>query len=523
MERQSKSPPRRPLYINAISHVGFLIVVASATMMLFSLLANLTLERLNPYVGIFTYLIAPGIVLFGVILILAGMRWEAGRRRKREALGQLPYPAIDLNDRRTRRIFGYSVVGGSLVATILAFAGYQGFLFTESVGFCGQTCHVPMTPEFTAHQDSAHARVPCVDCHVGEGASWYVRSKLSGAHQMLAVLFDSYQRPIPTPIKDLRPARETCEHCHWPEKFFGAKLLQLPHFRYDENNTPEQVSLTLKTGGGSKAHGKSTGIHWHMLIDNSVTFAADDEKLQSIPWVRVKRSDGSEATYVSKSTKLSKSQLAALPRRTMDCMDCHNRPAHGFPTPDSGIDQALLRGQISSSLPFIKKLSVEAMAKNYRNRDDAHHAIRATITGFYRSKYPDVLAKRKQDVERAIRVATSIYDRGVFHEMNVSWKTYPSNIGHRYWAGCFRCHDGQHVSSDGKVLSRDCNSTCHSQPQRGTRTDLGVHDPGAGDDWHPWEMPAEHIDIQGHDVVLCHQCHSAGQRPSKECKDCHEK
>jgi hypothetical protein len=405
----------------------------------------------------------------------------------------------------------------------MAWASYQGFHYTESTAFCGQTCHVPMEPEFTAHQDSAHARVPCAECHVGQGAGWYVRSKLSGARQLLAVATGNYSRPVPTPIAHLRPARDTCETCHWPEKFFGAKLLQLPHFRYDEANTAEQVTLTLKTGGGSRAHGKSQGIHWHMVVDNVVTYAALDEKLQVIPWVKVRRSNGSEAVYVARDRKVPQAKLDSLPRRTMDCMDCHNRPAHTFPTPDSGIDQALLKGQIPRDLPWVKKVTVEALFREYRDRPSAHAAIKSAIVQFYRDKYPDVFQNRRKDIDRTVAVTTAVWNRGVFPDMLVDWRTYPVNIGHRYWAGCFRCHDGQHVASDGKVLGNDCGTTCHTQPVRSTPTLLGNLDPAAHEDWHPWRMPKEHLDINGHDIVECHQCHNAGQRPHKECNDCHEK
>ena len=302
---EGESPRRRPLYYNLVSHIGALVVILGAILILLSLFAHVTSGGSNPYIGIFTYVIFPTFVLGGVFLILMGMRWEAGRRRHAEALKYLPYPRIDLNETRQRRIFLYTIVGGTVVSSLLIWASYQGFHYTESVTFCGQVCHVPMQPEFTAYKDSPHARVPCVACHVGEGASWYVRSKLSGARQLYAVLTHSYETPIPTPVAHLRPARETCERCHWPEKFSGAKLLQLPHYRYNETNDAEQISLNLKIGGGNPMHGKSQGIHWHMVVNNTITFAATDKKLQHIPWVKVRHADGSEEVYVSKDTKLS--------------------------------------------------------------------------------------------------------------------------------------------------------------------------------------------------------------------------
>ncbi len=522
--KSKKGVKGRPLYYNIVSHLGGLIVVLAAILIAVSMLAHITgTSGTNPYIGIFTYMVFPGLMAAGAIMFLLGMRWEAGRRRRAESLEDLPYPRIDLNDQHQRKVFAYSTVGGVLVTTLVVWASYQGFHFTESVYFCGQLCHVPMQPEFTAYQDSAHARVPCVACHVGEGASWYVRSKLSGARQVIAVLTNNYQRPIPTPIEHLRPARETCEHCHWPQKFFGATLLQLPHYRYNETNDAEQITLTLKTGGGSPSHGQSQGIHWHMVVSNTVTFAAADKKLQIIPWVKVKHADGSEVTYKAKKTHLSPSEIDKLPRHSMDCMDCHNRPAHSFPPPDAAVDQAILRGRIPSDLPWVKKIAVESVFKERKDSEMAHDIMRKFITGYYEKNYPDVANKRKGDIDKVVTVMTDIFDRGVFPKMNVDWETYPVNIGHRYWPGCFRCHDGKHVTDDGKVLAHDCNGTCHSQPERGRVMALGGVDPEAMDDWHPWRMPKEHLDIEGHDMVLCHQCHKAGQRPSRECKDCHEK
>ncbi len=517
---RGKAPP---LYYNIVSHMGGLVVILATILILTSMVFQVGGGGLNPYVGIFTYMVFPGILGVGAVTFLLGMRWEAGRRRKLQALHTLPYPKIDLNDPRHRKLFAYSSVGGVLVATTVVWASFQGFHFTESVYFCGQMCHVPMTPEYVAYSDSAHARVPCTDCHVGEGAGWYVRSKLSGVRQVFAVMTGHYQRPIPTPLAHLRPARDTCERCHWPEKFFGATLLQLPHYRYTENNDPEQITLTLKTGGGARAHGRSQGIHWHMVVSNEVTYAVADAKLQVIPWTKVKHADGTETVYVAKKTKLSQAAIDQLPHRKMDCMDCHNRPAHDYPTPDSGVDQALLKGRIAADLPWIKKASVEALFRVYPDQASAHDGIRDYILDYYKKERPSVLTERKKDVDTAIEVAQSIYDRGVFPSMKVDWQTYPKNLGHRYWPGCFRCHDGKHVSAEGKVLANDCESTCHSKPVRGAVTALGTVDPQAKEDWHPWQMPKEHLDIEGHDMVQCYQCHNAGQRPSKECNDCHEK
>lgn len=267
------------LYRNWVSYLGGVIAVVGVLLVILFLLLELSLKQPSPYIGIFTFVLFPGMIVAGILMALIGMRFEAKRRVRVGATEALPYPAVDLNDPKHRKRFGIAIVVGTLFAVIFAFTGYNGFLLTESVEFCGKTCHV-MKPELTAYMQSSHARVRCVDCHVGEGAGWYVHSKLSGARQLFAVTFGTYDRPIPTPVENLRPARETCERCHWPEKFVQAQLYQRPHFRYDEKNTPEQITLLVKTGGGGENGG---GIHWHMFIKNTVTYVAEDRHHQEMP------------------------------------------------------------------------------------------------------------------------------------------------------------------------------------------------------------------------------------------------
>jgi nitrate/TMAO reductase-like tetraheme cytochrome c subunit len=520
-EEVAKKPSSEGLYRNSMSYFGGLITVGTAILIIFAIIGELTIIQPSPYVGIITYLVLPGILFQGVVLVLWGMRREAVRRKKEGAAQQLPYPRLDLNDPRHRKRFGYGLISGSVLLLVLGWVGYNGYLFTGSVTFCGKVCHGVMKPEYTAYTHSPHARVACVDCHVGSGASWYVQSKLSGARQVIATTFNTYDRPIKTPIEHLRPARETCEQCHWPEKFFGAKLQQIPHYRYDEENTAEQMSLLLRTGGGNPEHGNNAGIHWHMVTANRVTFAAADQQRQVIPWIRAEARDGTVRVYKAENSKLTDDEIAALPKREMDCMDCHNRPSHAFPPPEGSVDHALSVGEIAEDLPWIKRVAVDAISAQYASSDAAKTGIRNAIEGFYRENHPKLMGERKADIERAVTVATSIFERGVFPEMNVNWTTYPNNLGHRSWPGCFRCHDDRHVAEDGRRLSTSC-TLCHTMPQRGERVPLGDVLPESDRDWHPWEMPSKTVAVEGHDNLLCHDCHSAGFRPRKTCVDCHQ-
>jgi hypothetical protein len=515
-----KTPgPKAPLYRNVISLGGTIIVAGATVLIVLATAVDLLAVHRNPYVGIFTYMVMPAFFGLGGLVFLYGMRWEAKRRKRLGGLPQLPYPAVDLNVDWQRRLFGWVLVGGAVVATVAMWAVANGYHFTESVTFCGQVCHAPMEPEATAHRDSPHARVACVDCHVGEGAEWYMRSKISGAHQVLAVALNNFHRPIETPLKHLRPARETCETCHWPEKFFGSKLLQLPHYRYDEANSAEQISLVLKTGGGSIAHGASQGIHWHMMIANKVTYVATDDKRLDIPWVRMEHADGSVDEY--RIAGVTDEQIAGLEHRQMDCMDCHNRPSHNFPPPEAGMNDALYRGRVKRDLPFIMKVGVEALTKRYDTKQAAHDGIRNDVQSFYAAKYPAVVRDRAADLEQAIVAIIAVHDRSTFHDMKVDSQTYPSHIGHRFWPGCFRCHDGRHASASGKVISHECNGTCHTQPVRSQITPLGVVEVGTGANWHAWQMSPEYVEIEAHSKLLCSTCHRAGERPYKDCADCH--
>jgi len=503
------------LYRNAVSFLGALVAIGSILLIIFALALDWSLKSPSPYIGIFTYLVFPAFFAVGAILFLYGMRRESLRRRLAGTEEGLPYPRVDLNEPRARTWFSYIVLGGTFLAILITFVTYNAFLYTESVSFCGTLCHSVMNPEYEAYKASPHARVSCVDCHVGHGASWYVKSKLSGARQVLAVLSRSYPTPIPTPIENLRPARETCEECHWPAKFFGTQLMQIPHFRYNEKNSPEQISIGVKTGGGSDALGGTAGIHWHMIIANKVQYVAVDRQKQEIPWVQALHADGRVEEYTSLDFKGTQEQLSALAKDDMDCMDCHNRPTHTFKPPEAAVDQAMTTGLIPRTLPWAKKVVVDALVRDYPTREKAHEGMKAEITAYYKEKYPDVLKARAGDVEKAVVNAVAIYDRSVFPEMKVNWKTYPSNIGHRNWPGCFRCHDGRHVSKSGKVLSMDCTE-CHTQPVRSSLMPLGTVSSGSTMPWHPIEL------IGKHGRILCNRCHAAGYRPPTDCAECHK-
>jgi nitrate/TMAO reductase-like tetraheme cytochrome c subunit len=440
---------------NWISLLGVIVVTSATILWLFWLPTTWRGQADNPYLGIVIYLLLPGVFFSGLILIPLGIVWQ--RRRKR-ASGELPesFPPLSFRNPEVRRLttfVGVTTFANIVIASQLT---YSAVNYMESVSFCGQTCHTVMKPEFTAYQNSPHSRVECTKCHIGPGAGWFVRSKLSGARQLLAVAFKTYDRPIPTPVRNLRPARETCEGCHWPQVFGGNRLKVISKFADDEKNTATKTVLFLHIGGG----GGTEGIHGaHVGKGIRIRYAPSDEKRQTIPWVEYTDAKGKVTAYTASDAKSA--MPGNLPVREMDCMDCHNRPSHTYEMPESAVDRAMASGAIAASLPFAKKTGVEILKAAYKTEDEAASRIPAAFEAFYREKYPDTYASKRKDIEHSARGVLAVFNRNIFPEMNVTWGAYPNNVGHTEFPGCFRCHDDQHVSPDGAKVSQDCGS-CHN-------------------------------------------------------------
>src|SRR5246127_1733948 len=376
----------RMLLRNPVSLAGVALgIVSIANIFIFFLIDQIATKP-SPYVGILAYMVSPGFLILGLLLMLAGVLLE---RRKHLAPSAF-YPRIDLND-RTQRSAVISFLTFLLVFVVVSAAGsYKAYEFTESTSFCGQLCHTVMIPEYTAYQLSPHARVACAECHVGAGATWFVKSKLSGSRQVFATIFNTYPRPIPSPVRNLRPAQETCEQCHWPKKFYGGPVKVFSHYSSDERNTLRQIRMIIKTGGGDPATGAPEGIHWHMNIGNKIDYVAADDKRQVVPYVHVEDVQGRVTEYYAKDSTLSKDQIAKAARHHMDCVDCHNRPTHIYVSPDQAVDQSLLARRLDVSLPFIKQQAVTVLTANYTTTDAAMQGIASGLQGFYESKYPDI-------------------------------------------------------------------------------------------------------------------------------------
>lgn len=451
----------------------------------------------NPYTGILTYIIAPVFLSMGLLLILVGVLRERHRRRGL-APGEIPaHLRIDFNVPHQRNAFIIVVVVTFVFLMFTALGSYRTYEFTESVQFCGETCHGVMKPEYTAYQNSPHARVACVQCHVGPGATWYLKSKLAGSYQVYATIFDKYPRPIPAPLNELRPAQQTCEQCHWPEKFFGSVEKVNQHFAADETNTPWTIRMLVKVGGGDPSQGPVGGIHWHMSIANKVEYIATDEARQQIPWVRFTDHNGKVTVYQSSDNPIPPAKLSAMTPRRMDCIDCHNRPSHIYNDPDHAVDQALSTGRMDASLSFVKKHAIEALTGDYKDTGEALTRISASLTKDYAT------STNRVAVVQAIAEVQNIYTNNFFPEMKVSWRAYPSNIGHLIFPGCYRCHDGKHVSDTGQPITHNCDA-CHTIISQGRGGQVASISPQGLEFKHPTDIEGMWKDMN------CSDCHNGG-------------
>ena len=446
---------------NTISLIGVILTTSSAiTLIAFWLYDFVLPGPPHPYVGILIFLILPGLFVLGLLLIPLGILL---RRRKLRLAGQLPdvYPQIDLKAPIVQNTLLFIAVATVLNVLIFSFASYNGVSYMDGTSFCGQTCHTVMAPEFSAYQNSPHAHVECVDCHIGPGAGWFVRSKLSGLRQVLAVTFHTYSRPIPSPVKYLRPARETCEQCHWPQRFSGDKLIFKINYKDDEKNTPMTTAIVMKIGG-RRGTTESVGIHGRHLDEGSrIRYISTDERRQVIPVVYYTDDKGKTVEFVSTDIKASKQDLEKGEKRAMDCIDCHNRPTHAFELPENAVDLRMSRGLISPELPFIRKKAVELLKANYPDRETAQKQITEGVENYYRTTYPEIYNSKRALVEQSADNTAKIYLRNIFPEMKMTWGVHPNNLGHNDFPGCFRCHDGSHTSADGQTISNDC-SACHN-------------------------------------------------------------
>ncbi|MEQ1634361.1 MAG: NapC/NirT family cytochrome c [Planctomycetota bacterium] len=426
------------------------ITSLGAALMTLALMGGVTIAALHttgseawtgPYAGLVLTVLAPAAFLLGMLLVPFGLLVY----RK-----QLATRIAAMTDRPmylARAVVALTAINFAAIGT----AGYAGVHYMSSTEFCGKACHAAMDPEYVTYLDSPHNRVACVKCHVAPTAQGFLESKINGTRQLITFLTDSYNRPIPTPVHNMVPAEQTCESCHWPEKYLGTKLLVKPHFRDDEKVSGYTNVLLMRTGG-TRPDGKSVGIHWHVHPEAEVEYVTTDHAHMQIPWVRVVKQDGTHEVFAAPGVALDKMPGGEL--REMDCIDCHNRSAHDFVQPGPAVDTLIANGLVARELPFVKKHAMAALHGEY-TREAGPDSIRRHMTQAYAELLTD--PAKKQAVERTAEQLVKLWTRNIYPERKVNWGAYPSLSNHD---GCFRCHDGEHKNAAGRAISKDC-AICH--------------------------------------------------------------
>lgn len=487
-----------PYFYNPISYAGVLLAVLVFIIEAFLFAIDFFAHGENLYLGMLTYVALPPVLLFGLLLIPFGA-WRRRRQVRKGVRPLHPEPIrIDPSIPAHRNAILVFVVGTSVLLIMSLIGAYKAFQYTESVEFCGLMCHQVMKPEHTAYLNSPHGRVKCVECHIGSGADWYVRSKLSGTRQIFRTILNSYEKPIQTPVANLRPAPETCGECHWPGKFYSTKDFRRTYFLTEGDPKRWQVRMLLNVGGGEK---DAYGVHAHMNVDHDIYYAAEDAKRQKITWVKSVSKDGSETVYTTPDSKFKDTPPAPAQIRKMDCIDCHNRPTHQYAAPYRLVNEGLRKGYLDETLPDIKAKASALLEKEYKTEAEALEAIPAALAEYYRTKHPDVFASKRDAIERSAKYLQEVFAKNMFPEMKARWDRFPDNIGHLVTPGCFRCHDGEHRDTSGsKVITRDCKS-CHLIIEQGPEGSLERNLDGV-EFKHPLD------DDNGWKEMLCSDCHT---------------
>jgi len=242
----------------------------------------------------------------------------------------------------------------------------------------------------------------------------------------------------------------------------------------DSANTEWNIQLKMKTGPEHAGQGLAEGIHWHINKDVKIDYIASSSDREFLPWVRyINLATGDTVIYEDVYESLEAEAFDSLTVRTMDCIDCHNRPAHDYLHPQDFTDILISNGQIPVELPEVKMIAMEVLNTTYPDRDTARMMIKERVLEFYSSSYPEIMEEKPELIDQAIEGFMTGYSKNIFPEMGARWDAYPNHIGHIDHNGCFRCHNGNHISKDEKVISRDCN-LCHTILAQGPPNDYNV-------------------------------------------------
>lgn len=442
---------------------GIALTTVCFTLTVLGLLGHITGLIENPYAAIVTFVVFPSGACLGLFLIpissyLRRKKWFKDNINKGNVI-------IDFGKKSHRRTAVLFLVLSVVNLAVFSLVIYEAYHFTESDFFCGAICHTVMDPEYTAYQRSPHAKVGCVSCHIGTGAEWYVKAKFSGLRQVKAVLDGSYSTPIPAPVEHLRPAQDTCEECHWPDKFHGKKVKTFVSYTNDDQESPEVQDIALHIGGRNPLTDTFEGIHWHVSNNVKVQYESLDDKRTLIGKIKVTKPSGVTEEYTIDGAE---AESGAGKWRTMDCVDCHNRPTHVYDDLEDRIDLGLYSKRIDASIPGIREDSLTVLQKEYKSREEAKEQIVESLLALQAQRHSsDFVAENEQTLIKSGAYLLDAYLENVWPKMEVTWGTYKGHNGHQDEEdgfGCFRCHDDEHQTEFGKTISQSCD-ICHDEPE----------------------------------------------------------
>jgi hypothetical protein len=446
---------RREALSHPLAIVGVLITTVSAVLFIALLIAAVAGLLTNPYAGIVVFVLLPALFVMGLVLIPVGVRL---RRRAvlRHPEAAIDWPVVDFRVVGVRRTALLITALTAVNIVIVLLAGYGSLHWMESPTFCGQVCHTPMQPQFTAWRSGPHAQIECVTCHIGEGARGFVHAKLNGVRQLVEVAAGSYSRPIPHGAGMPAGAQaETCAGCHTPGRPVGDRIRVFHEYADDEANADTATTLQMHMSRSPKS---PAGIHWHADSGTRIEYIATDDAHQKIPYVKVTGPDGQVREFIAPDTP--EQVVRDGSRHAMDCIDCHNTVGHPISaTPEKAVDRALAGHAASLTLPFARREGVRLVSAAYPSHEAADRAIDEGLRSFYRSRGGTV---DQQALAQTVSAVQDVYRRNVFPAMKVTFGSYPDNKGHITSDGCFRCHDESHATKDGKTISADCE-LCHKQ------------------------------------------------------------
>jgi nitrate/TMAO reductase-like tetraheme cytochrome c subunit len=449
---------------NCVTLLGSVLTTVSAVCMAALGALLVVADGTDVYKAALALLVFPILFVGGLVIIALGFLWQRVRMKRK---GGAPDPlsqalATAFQDAAIRRQAVFVGIATVINVVIVLLTGAAAVNYMDTPVFCGTLCHSVMQPEYDTYRESPHSRVKCVTCHIGPGASFAVKSKVDGLRQVWGVATGNFHRPIPSPVEELRPARDTCEQCHWPSKFHGNRVAFRMHYQDDEANTPTVNTLLLKVGGRDSMTGEFRGIHWHVDQGTEIRYESLDARREKIGVVQVYKKGALTAEYKLKDAAANGTAL-----RTMDCIDCHNRPTHIYDaTPALAVDRAFNEDALDRAVPFLHEVAAKALtlaAAEKVDRDTVQAWLKDRMKALYQELHSDKIPS-DEALEKAAAGVAPLYLRNVYPHMSLTFGTHFNHLGHqgedKDRRGCFRCHDDEHATAEGKTISQDCE-LCH--------------------------------------------------------------